>query len=730
MKLLLVTAFLCWLTLSLYASPVDTFLVSTTDTKEYHDLTPYIQAVNDPKGVLSISTMRAKDFVGSFKPLNDPGINVKSPVHWLHFYIQNPDTLSHTVYISFTFTDFIEFYIRHENGAGLMKKSGDLVPFHERDVKVGQMVFIDVPVPPQSVIACYARLESSTDISQQSRSLALKSIKLYSEASFDKRFDVTNRIYQALFYGAMLIMLFYNLFIFITLKDSSYLYYVCYTLAVGVFFSSNSGYIFELFLPEYPRTDLYVRFLSTPVLLFFYLLFSRKYLKTANTAPVLNKAITLLLFLFPVVFILMMLGYWTLGRSASIIGAIISFVFILFAAISSVRKGYTPALFFLVANILLLVGGAVYASQRFFAVEQSPITQYSVQIASVLEVVLFSFGLAARINLMQKEITDKTIENERLEKVKERALKSLIEEKNQELEQKVKERTAQIHQQKEEITTQNDYLTQSYKQLEQAQQTIEKQNKKLSLVNVRLEKTVRERTKELKQTNTDLLKANRELDIFIYRTAHDIKGPLARLIGLSQVALLDVQEQQAIEYLNKLNFEANYLNYLLNRLSVIHEITHAEVRFEPIDFQELMISVIGKLHQVSGFDQVQIHISVGAAICIDSDHSILSFILRNLIENAIQFRKPDAAASFITVEVKHQEMLIIIQVTDNGIGISPIDTPTIFDLFSRAAGKHKKAGMGLHMTKLSVEKLKGNISLLPHPSGFTQFQVSLPVKNA
>jgi signal transduction histidine kinase len=459
------------------------------------------------------------------------------------------------------------------------------------------------------------------------------------------------------------------------------------------------------------------------------LLFSRKYLKTAHTAPVLNKAITLLLLLFPMVFILMMSGYWTLGRSTSIIGAIISFVFILFAAISSLRKGYTPALYFLVANVLLLVGGAVYASQRFFAVEQSPITQYSVQIASVLEVVLFSFGLAARINLMQKEITDKTIENERLEKVKERALKSLIEEKNQELEQKVKERTAQIQHQKEEITTQNEYLTQSYKQLEQAQQTIEKQNKKLSLVNVRLEKTVHERTKELKQTNTELLKANRELDVFIYRTAHDIKGPLARLIGLSQVALLDVQEKQAIEYLNKLNFEANYLNYLLNRLSVIHEITHAEVKWEPVDFQELIASVIGKLNQISGFNQVQIHVSVQPDICFTSDRSILSFILRNLIENAIQFRKQDAVESFITVEVKQQKNLIIMQVTDNGIGISPMDVPSIFDLFSRAAGKHKTAGMGLHMTKLSVEKLHGQIDLLPHPSGFTQFQVSLPVMN-
>lgn len=81
--------------------------------------------------------------------------------------------------------------------------------------------------------------------------------------------------------------------------------------------------------------------------------------------------------------------------------------------------------------------------------------------------------------------------------------------------------------------------------LSEAKRIIERQNKELIKTNEELDNRVREKTIDLVDSNTMLQDVNEELDNYIYRTAHDIRGPLVTLKGVCNVAQMDVKDPLA-----------------------------------------------------------------------------------------------------------------------------------------------------------------------------------------
>ncbi|MFT5619106.1 MAG: serine phosphatase RsbU (regulator of sigma subunit), partial [Arenicella sp.] len=261
-------------------------------------------------------------------------------------------------------------------------------------------------------------------------------------------------------------------FIFFSLRSKDYLYYVLYLVGLVIFFSSNAGYVMELLLPEQPRLDLYIRFLSTPFLMFFYLQFSQAYLNTKKLTK-LHQVINVLKGVFILSLLLMFpIRQWMIGRTVFIFTAIFSYLFILFVAYKEIRRGYSPAKYFMLANVLLIIGAVLFAMPRIFGNVQNPLTQYGVQLGVLLEVALFSVGLADRINVARRELAEQTLANERLQLEKEREKQKIIEEKAAELEQKVIERTKEVVEQKDEIEKKNKHITDSIRYAERIQNAL------------------------------------------------------------------------------------------------------------------------------------------------------------------------------------------------------------------------------------------------------------------
>lgn len=396
----------------------------------------------------------------TFEPIEKNNIDFSRPIHWMRFSLQNVRTDNIEEFkLAVAFADEATLFIPGEEGYEI-RKSGDSYAFPDRDVSLGRIILLKTKIPTDTTLTCYLKVESWSGISQNFRNLTIKSVTLYDEKAFVNRFEDARK-YHAFFYGAIVIMLLYNIFIYISLKNRSYFYYLIYLAMLLLFMASNNGYLLELFIPEYPLVDLRIRILAMPLLMIAYIHFGRHYLSLDTYMPALNKVLKGITLLFALLLVLMLCGVWQLARDIGIITAIACFVLLLIAAIIGQVKKYNAAKYFLIANILLILGAIFYAVPRMFEVVQQPFTEYAVQFSVIAQVGLFSIGLADRINQIRRQLTNEKLEREKLKLEKETERKLLIEEKNRELEEKVKQRTSQVTKQKEQLEDKNKLITDS-----------------------------------------------------------------------------------------------------------------------------------------------------------------------------------------------------------------------------------------------------------------------------
>ncbi len=262
--------------------------------------------------------------------------------------------------------------------------------------------------------------------------------------------------------------------------------------------------------------------------------------------------------------------------------------------------------------------------------------------------------------------------------------------------------------------------------LSEAKRIIEKQNEELVKTNEALDIRVREKTIDLVDTNTMLQDVNEELDNYIYRTAHDIRGPLVTLKGVCNVALIDVKDPLALDYLKRLDLTAENLNTILTRLLIVSQINHSMLVARPVDFNRIMQQVLNKFKTLP--PRMKIECTLAENVELNSDSDLVSIIIENLVSNAVKFyNTSDRINPFIKIEVgKYDDDHVMISVEDNGIGIEPKDRDTVFHIFVRASERSEIGGIGLYLIKLSAHKLGGQIFLIHTSEKGTKFMVLLP----
>jgi len=264
--------------------------------------------------------------------------------------------------------------------------------------------------------------------------------------------------------------------------------------------------------------------------------------------------------------------------------------------------------------------------------------------------------------------------------------------------------------------------------LSEAKEVIQKQNAELEIKNRQLDNEVDKKTLDLARVNQSLKQVNDELDNFIYKTSHDIRGPLASLKGMCNVALMDVKDPVALDYLRKLDATAERLNSILTRLVIINQINNSKITIEKIDFNMIVNDVL-MLEKKKGLPQeLQINTFIDPDLQIESDKELVRIVLENLIDNAIKFyNDSDRIQSFIHIHIaKVENGSVRARVIDNGIGISESSPGKLFQMFSRASERSETGGIGLYITKTATEKIGGKVGLLTTPEGYTEFYVIFP----
>ncbi len=265
----------------------------------------------------------------------------------------------------------------------------------------------------------------------------------------------------------------------------------------------------------------------------------------------------------------------------------------------------------------------------------------------------------------------------------------------------------------EQIATQNTFIKENNNKLKAAQLLIEQKNTELNT-------RVRERTRKLN-------KANKELSTFLYKSSHDIQGPLATLRGLCQLASKDIDDPKSSGYFYMINDTTNKLYDTVKSINNVYEIKNKRINAETLKLKPLIAQVTQAFENDMKDKGISMTIDIEEDLAVKADKDITLLVFTELIKNSIQFNsRLNGQPPYIKVVAQQLENNIQIEVEDNGIGISPDTHRLIFEMFKTGNENSKGAGLGLYAAKLGVKKLKGSIRLSTENSQFTSFRVTMP----
>ncbi|KAA0942468.1 response regulator [Pseudomonas sp. ANT_H14] len=360
-----------------------------------------MQVLEDPNDTVAIADVSSQAMASRFKPHDKTTLNAgySRSVFWLkvnlHYLPKDPDAQrTWLLELAYPPLDHLELYV--PDGAGgyrLAGRTGDAMPFSGREIRQNNYLF-NVHFAPGEQKNLYLRLQSEGSIQAP---LTLWSSTAYLE-------EQPLRLYVlGLIYGVLLGMLVYNLFIYLSVRDTSYLYYIFYIASFGMYQLSVNGAAVEYFWPNNP----WWANAATPFMIgasaLFGSLFARSFLHTAVYSRWLNRLLLAMVASGAVVMLLSLMTSYALALRLATGLALIFTVTIFIAGIKAWCCGQRVARYFIIAWSAFLIGGVVNTMMVLGYLPNVFLTMYASQIGSAIEVALLSLALADRINSMREQ---------------------------------------------------------------------------------------------------------------------------------------------------------------------------------------------------------------------------------------------------------------------------------------------------------------------------------------
>ncbi len=231
-----------------------------------------------------------------------------------------------------------------------------------------------------------------------------------------------------------------------------------------------------------------------------------------------------------------------------------------------------------------------------------------------------------------------------------------------------------------------------------------------------------------KTTEKKLTEKKNELDSFIYKASHDLRGPLASIIGVTNIAKGEVNEEKANRYLDLIGRSTKKLDIILGELLDATRINHQPVNLEPVNVAELVETTLHELEQLIEEGSVELQADVPKGLQFMTDPYLLQSMLQNLVINGITYADPEQDKPYVKVTVKPKSGgRIELKVKDNGIGIADRIKPKIFEIFYRGHNQSNGSGLGLYIVKTACEKLGGEVSFTSTEGEGSTFSIKLPL---
>lgn len=368
----------------------------------------------------------------AWQPIHEaaPNFSFSESAYWVWFRIENPQLqpLKRVLQIAMPLQDYIDVYqVNRANGEVFRSfKTGDRRSYDSRPVRSKDFVF-PLDLEANTDYDFFIRFDSHDGLYD-----ALPML-LWTQKAFHESVSESDLIYGA-YYGALLAILLFNLFLYLSTRERVFL---LYSLYLGVFFVWNftfRGWAYLYWWPEWAHFNNQALFISGSMIFVFMVWFSTEYLNTKKFMPNTHKLLWALVALVVVSMVFGVLNIYALAYKLMTPIYALIVLLMLWAGVRLLIKGDRAAKFFVLAWSVLLVAAFLYFLRIAGLVPSSPVTEYALQVGSVLEFMLLAFGLADRINVLKSEkvaLQQSALETERTASAR---LEDLVKRRTEQLE--------------------------------------------------------------------------------------------------------------------------------------------------------------------------------------------------------------------------------------------------------------------------------------------------------
>jgi signal transduction histidine kinase len=634
----------------------------------------HLEILRDPESRFTLAEVRSPEHARSFVPSESevPNLGLTQETYWVRFRLDDRTSTptEWLLEVGWPVVDRVTAYLPDGRGGFLEKQAGDVLPFGSWEIPYRNPTF-RLPVASGAAGGdVYLRFEGEDTM--------LLPLTVWSAPAFEQKRRNESLVY-GFYYGVLAILIAYNLVLFFTLRDRSYLYYVFLISAWGLYHASLNGFVTQYLWPDSPALARWSVHIAASLAFTFSAVFARSFLITRSYAPVLDRC------LFGFTWIGVVFLFWpffgTVRSFIPIAGGIglTGSTLLLVAGYRCWRAGYRPARYYLLTWTVGISALFVWALRGYGLIPSNLFTDSAFELVVLSTAITLSLGLADKVNVLRSDLETSVVEKGRL--------LDEVQHLNRDLELRIEERTAALARRGEELG---------------------------------------EKTRQLEI-------ANRHKSEFLANMSHELRTPLNAIIGFSELLLArmfgELNERQS-GYVDDIHDSGRHLLSLINDILDLSKIEAGRMELEvaPFDLPAAVENALTLVRERASRHGIELRSAVADDVGdVVADERKVKQVLVNLLSNAVKFT-PEGGR----VEVRAARVgdALEVAVCDTGIGIAADDQEIIFEEFRQVGTDYTQrtegTGLGLSLARRLVELHGGRIWVTSEPGRGSTFTFRVP----
>ncbi len=374
-------------------------------------LDPHAQILEDPTGKLTLNEILKSSNI-EFKYDKGQALNFgyTESSYWIRFSLFNPgnEKKERYVWLNNSILDFIHFYVVDENNFPKKAILTGLSASNESKDVNDTLYGFRLHLPPESTRTVYMRFASDGPL--------IIPLKLYDFASIvDNKFK--RKLLLGLIYGALFIMMVYNLLLYFRLRQLSYLFYVLSNLSLTLFLASTEGVATMFLWPGAPVISKYLAALMPCFILPALLYFSKHFLSIDSShSPRLVKWIngfSIFCLVYAALFFFIHMKILIPPQNLLVV---VGLTILIGAGVSSWRRGYRAARLYLISWMGFFIGALFFVFIDLGWMAYNMLAHFSFHLGIVFQLSMLALALADKILIIQQEKESAQAESIRLKK--------------------------------------------------------------------------------------------------------------------------------------------------------------------------------------------------------------------------------------------------------------------------------------------------------------------------